>query len=199
MSIEAMKQWREALKEYCEHGTIFMPLTALKSIDQAIAEAEKQEPVALMVVNGEISYKSIDDDQSFGMWCPVNYDSSHSFPDGTKFYTHPQPKREPVVIDMSTMELAESVGLIGPESRSNDLHPAIQRFHDLICVNATVKAAQMAASAIQEYAQRELVGLTNEEFESIRNSLFRQEGWDGYGWDLGLKEAIEAKLKEKNT
>jgi len=48
MSIEAMKQWREALKEYCEHGAIFMPLTALKSIDQAIAEAEKQEPVAWM-------------------------------------------------------------------------------------------------------------------------------------------------------
>ena len=52
------------------------------------SEAEKQEPVALMVVNGEISYKSTDDDQSFGMWCPVNYDSRHSFPDGTKFYTH---------------------------------------------------------------------------------------------------------------
>jgi hypothetical protein len=68
--------------------------TAFFKLKEAIAKAEKQEPVALMVVNGEISYKSTDDDQSFGMWCPVNYDSSHSFPDGTKFYTHPQPKRE---------------------------------------------------------------------------------------------------------
>ena len=73
------------------------------------ADAEKQEPVALMVVNGEISYKSTDDDQSFGMWCPVNYDSSHSFPDGTKFYTHPQPaqpKREWVGLTDEEIELA---------------------------------------------------------------------------------------------
>jgi hypothetical protein len=103
MSIEAMKQMIEALENT-------LGFTGSRQIDsatrqaiqagrQAIAEAEKrdvsQEPVALMVVNGEISYKSTDDDQSFGMWCPVNYDSSHSFPDGTKFYIHPQPKREP--------------------------------------------------------------------------------------------------------
>ena len=62
---------------------------------KCVTSVSEVEPVALMVVNGEISYKSTYDDQSFGMWCPVNYDSSHSFPDGTKFYTHPytgQPK-----------------------------------------------------------------------------------------------------------
>lgn len=48
-------------------------------------------------------------------------------------------------VDQSVMELAESVGLIGPASRTHDLHAAIQRFHDLICVNATIKAAAMAA------------------------------------------------------
>jgi hypothetical protein len=58
----------------------------------------------------------------------------------------------PVAIDQSTMELAESVGLIGPASRTHDLHYAIQRFHDLICVNATIKAAQMAADVIRESA-----------------------------------------------
>jgi hypothetical protein len=52
-------------------------------------------------------------------------------------------------IDNETMELAESVGLIGPASRTHDLHAAIQRFHDLICANATVKAAQMAAEVIR--------------------------------------------------
>jgi len=46
------------------------------------------------------------------------------------------------------MQLAESVGLIGPASRVGDLHAAIQRFHDLICVNATIKAAVMAADVI---------------------------------------------------
>jgi hypothetical protein len=49
----------------------------------------KDEPVALVVYRGEICYKSTDDDQSFGMWCPVNYDSKHEFEDGTKFYTTP--------------------------------------------------------------------------------------------------------------
>lgn len=33
--------------------------------------------------------------------------------------------------------------------------------------------------------------LTDEQFQAIRRSLFRQEGWDGDGWDLALKEAIE--------
>ena len=60
------------------------------------------------------------------------------------------PVQEPVAVDQATMELAESVGLIGPASRTHDLHAAIQRFHDLICVNATMKAAKMAADAIRE-------------------------------------------------
>jgi hypothetical protein len=57
---------------------------------------------------------------------------------------------QPVEVDQAIMELAESVGLIGPASRTHDLHAAIQRFHDLICVNATIKAAKMAADAIRE-------------------------------------------------
>jgi hypothetical protein len=47
-------------------------------------------------------------------------------------------------------------------------------------------------------AQRQWVGLTDEQFQAIRSRLSRQDGWDGDGWDLALKEAIEAKLKEKN-
>lgn len=72
----------------------------------------------------------------------------------------PAHQQEPASVDLKTMELAESVGLIGPASRTHDLHAAIQRFHDLICANATIKAAQMAAEAIggaapQQEAQRE--------------------------------------------
>ena len=66
--------------------------------------------------------------------------------------TQPSPQREPAEIDTATMVLAESVGLIGPASRTHDLHGAIQRFHDLICANATIKAAQMAAEAISAAA-----------------------------------------------
>ena len=49
------------------------------------------------------------------------------------------------------------------------------------------------------FSQRPWVGLTNEQFQAIKDSLFRQQGWDGEGWDLALKEAIEAKLRSKNT
>ena len=66
--------------------------------------------------------------------------------------TQPVPQREPAEIDTATMALAESVGLIGPASRTHDLHGAIRRFHDLICANATIKAAQMAAEAISAAA-----------------------------------------------
>lgn len=43
--------------------------------------------------------------------------------------------------------------------------------------------------------------LTDEQFQAICNRLSRQGGWDGDGWDLALKEAIEAAhgIKEKNT
>jgi hypothetical protein len=42
---EALKLALEALKEYCEHGAIFMPLTAVKALEEALA-APVQEPVA---------------------------------------------------------------------------------------------------------------------------------------------------------
>jgi hypothetical protein len=63
-----------------------------------------------------------------------------------------QEAQEPTTVDQKTMEIAESVGLIGPASRVGDLHAAIQRFHDLICVNATIKAAVMAADVIRGVA-----------------------------------------------
>ena len=100
--------------------------------------------------------------------------------------------QEPVEVDQSTMELAESVGLIGPTSRTHDLHQAIQRFHDLICVNAAVKAAQMAADVIRESTppQRTWVGLTAKEKHEIRYSHMTS---------AEFIEVIEAKLKEKNN
>ena len=47
--------------------------------------------------------------------------------------------------------------------------------------------------------KRNWVSLSDEEFRAIRNSLSRQDGWDGDGWDLALKQAIEAALRSKNT
>ena len=63
-----------------------------KKVIKALRERLEQpepEPVALRVVRGEICYKSDNDDNSYGMWCPVNYDTQHGFPNGTNFYTAP--------------------------------------------------------------------------------------------------------------
>jgi hypothetical protein len=82
---------------------------------------------------------------------PDNDDGGGPYETRTLYATPPAaPVQEPVEVDQATMELAESVGLIGPASRTHGLHASIQRFHDLICVNATIKAAKMAADAIRE-------------------------------------------------
>ena len=82
--------------------------------------------------------------------------------------TQPSPQREPAEIDTATMVLAESVGLIGPASRTHDLHGAIQRFHDLICANATIKAAQMAAEAISAAAPQPSPAAQGDALDTMR-------------------------------
>jgi len=55
-------------------------------------------PAMLKVVRGDICCKSLDMDQSYGMWVPVTYSTEHGFVDGTCFYTTMQPsepKAEP--------------------------------------------------------------------------------------------------------
>ena len=93
-----------------------MPLHhATKAIREALAQPQpvQQEPT-LKVYKGEICYKSKDNDQSYGMWCPVTYDHQHGLPDGTQFYTspqaaQPQPVQEPVQIWCDTCEGSGSV------------------------------------------------------------------------------------------
>jgi len=73
----------------------------------------------------------------------------------------PQPAHP---LDLSVMELAESVGLIGPASRTDDLHEAIQRFHDLIVANASIKAALHFADGLAQPARQPL---TDEQIKDI--------------------------------
>ena len=56
--------------------------------DEALA-APVQEPVALKAIKGELCYMSQEEDQSFGMWCPINLSDDLPFADGTNFYTTP--------------------------------------------------------------------------------------------------------------
>lgn len=55
---------------------------------QSQAQQTESKP-ALKVHNGEICYQSTDDDQCYGMWCPVSYDTEHSYKEGTKFIAIP--------------------------------------------------------------------------------------------------------------
>lgn len=63
------------------------------------ASQPEKNPAALKLHRGEICYKSQEDDQSFGMWCPVTQNFL-PFAEGTLFYTTPpqlkEPEQEPV-------------------------------------------------------------------------------------------------------
>jgi hypothetical protein len=97
MSIEAMKQWREVLERAAELltrvGLCFKGIDkTITSIDQAIAEAEKQEPVAYDIRCDNCGGDGYDPKDS-------NYFCSSCEGAGfleKLFYTHPQPKREPL-------------------------------------------------------------------------------------------------------
>ena len=118
MSREVMQMALDALEE------LNMKRSGLESLNHeidalkaALAQPEPEQ-VCLMVIKGEISYKSTAEDQSFGMWCPVNYDCNHSLPDGTKFYTF-QPKREWVgLTDEETVDLWEQSRCALPKYRT---------------------------------------------------------------------------------
>lgn len=92
----------------------------------------------------------------------------------------PQPAQP---LDLSVMELAESVGLIGPASRTHDLHEAIQRFHDLIVVNASIKAALHFADGLAQQPTGEKDALLRQALEALEgfaNITNDSQGVKGY-------------------
>jgi hypothetical protein len=103
----------EALERKAENARelgldYYVPCCTDKTCSKCKAALEaKDEIVALVVYRGEICYKSTDDDQSFAIWCPVNYDSKHEFADGTKFYTTP-PQRKPLTDEEIDKAMAEN-------------------------------------------------------------------------------------------
>ena len=92
-----MTKEEKAIREFCGQNADWWPSTTQVQEMLALARPE-QGPVSLMIYRGELCYKSQEDDQSFGMWCPVTKDLP--FPEGTKLYTTPpqpkEPKQEPV-------------------------------------------------------------------------------------------------------
>jgi hypothetical protein len=81
---------------------------AYEKCKSALTDMEKCEPV-LKVYQGEICYKSQADEQSYGMWCPVNFDTAHTFKEGTEFYTSPISKEFIGLSDDEIQEIAEEV------------------------------------------------------------------------------------------
>jgi hypothetical protein len=102
-------------KEVQEELKAFEALVRADERKQALNDASHlaapvQEPVALQVIRGELCYKSQDDDQSYGMWCPVTPHTDLPFVDGTEFYTTPLSVATPLAaqrqwVDMPELEL----------------------------------------------------------------------------------------------
>jgi hypothetical protein len=65
---------------------------AITAIKEALAQPV-QEPVMLKAIKGELCYLSQEEDQSFGMWCPINISDDLPFADGTDFYTAPHQRQ----------------------------------------------------------------------------------------------------------
>jgi len=70
-------------------GSMKAARAAIAAIEQALSRVDEPSHAALKVVRGDICCKSLDHDQSYGMWIPVTYSTEHGFVDGTVFYTHP--------------------------------------------------------------------------------------------------------------
>lgn len=96
--IEAMKQALEALEDARLHiflgdkNGVEANIRAHKqceSLRQAIAEAEKQEPVAMVV-----AYQYEDGSHAGHRLEWRGRNEANDFPEGTSFYTHPQPKTQ---------------------------------------------------------------------------------------------------------
>jgi hypothetical protein len=84
---EALKLALEVIRNQGDVG-VDEWLAAEAAIEKALA-APAQEPVALKAIKGELCYLSQEEDQSFGMWCPINLSDDLPFADGTDFYTTP--------------------------------------------------------------------------------------------------------------
>jgi hypothetical protein len=200
MSIEAMKQALKKIRaaQQCHPNAVMALLCeADEVLDQAIAEAEKQEPVA------KVSKMYVNNIQWLNQIPEVD----------TLLYTHPQPKREPVAeialqypqeaVDWQREQQIKAQASITDQKHihtSDKQEPVAEVESDALLsgVFRVLQPFSLIPKGTKFYTkpyvpeERQPKPLTDEQFQAIRRSLFRQEGWDGDGWDLALKEAIEA-------
>ena len=108
---EALKLALEVIRNQGDVG-VDEWLAAEAAIEKALA-APAQEPVALKAIKGELCYLSQEEDQSFGMWCPINLSDDLPFADGTDFYTTPPAAQRQWVglTDEDIQEVRENCGI----------------------------------------------------------------------------------------
>jgi len=87
-----------------------------------------------------------------------------------------------------------------PKRRASDKNPLRETYlqervnrleSDIQALRASRRTAVVENTVLRAAAQQARKPLSNEEFQKICTRLSRQGGWDGDGWDLALKEAIE--------
>ena len=127
MSIEAMKQALEALRKAMQGNLVFdEAMEIFKKIEQAIAEAEKQEPVAWQVhpfdygIGHEGVYARTDRLEQVEAWKRKGWNVQ-------PLYTHPQPKREPLTGE----EIAEFFGVKAVDESFVEFVRAIEAAHGI--------------------------------------------------------------------
>ena len=170
MSIEAMKQALEAL-ETLNSGDSYKTHNAATALRQAIAEAEKQEPVAWMWKDGTLTS---DPDFADGTWTPLFAAPVHAS-DMFEKHVHESDKDRHKSYDPMERNVDYERGFI--DGRADQMKSSVDR-------------------AVNRMAQREWVGLTDEEIKVLSS------WWPSYEQMpalMTLARDIENSLKEKNT
>lgn len=119
MSIEAMKQWLEALEyrgDYRNKDRHTKRQKAITSLRQAIAELESQEPVAKVVLTETLELPCL-------QWLDLN--RQFDFKGGEYLYTHPS-QRKPLT-DEEKVALCKQF----PNSLTFDAIAAIEAAHGI--------------------------------------------------------------------
>jgi len=98
-------------------GTHWVALYRANHTAQPSEPKAEPSPAMLKVVRGDICCKSLDMDQSYGMWVPVTYSTEHGFVDGTCFYAAPQ-ARKPLTEEQIYEALEADI--VAMESSRND-------------------------------------------------------------------------------
>ena len=81
----------------------------------------------LKVVNGEICYLSEANDQTHGMWCPVNYDTPHNFEEHQ--YLVPEDELKTMKLDIiKLIDIAQdSLNMAGKTSHAGTIYVGADR------------------------------------------------------------------------